>query len=99
MTFNSPGRTPFTPKCYLCGMKISEEGHEVRGQCPFFNLEGKLNVEKIADISVKDAERARQIVESSIRYGMLGKESRDNHAKTQLDKLMTEIALNRTPIK
>ena len=99
MTFNSPGRTPFTPKCYLCGMKISEEGHEMRGQCPFFNEDGKMNTEKIADIPVKDAERARQIVESSIRFGMLGKESRDNNAKTQVDKLMTEIALTRTPIK
>ena len=56
-----------------------------------------MDVKKIADISVKDAERARQIVESSIRFGMLGKESRDYNAKTQVDKLMTEIALTRNP--
>ena len=65
----------------------------------FFNQDEKMNVEKIADISVKDAEKAHQFVESSIRFGMLGKESRDNNPKTQVDKLMTEIALNRTPIK
>ena len=51
-------------KILLMGMKISEEGHETRGQYPLFNQDGKMNVEKIA---------------------------------TNCGKLMTKIALTRTP--
>ena len=70
-----------------------------KGTCPFFTHEGKIDMKKLADLSLTDAEKTRQVVESSARFGLLGKEARDSATKEVVDKVMSSIGANQDKSK
>ena len=96
--FNGELRPPFVPKCHTCGMKINEEGHG-SGKRQFFAHEGKIEMKKLSDLSLTDAEKTRQVLESSNRFGMLGQEAREAATKEVEDKVMSSIGTNRDKSK
>ena len=54
---------------------------------------------KLADLSLTDAEKTRQVVESSARFGLLGKEARDSATKEVVYKVMSSTGANRDKSK
>ena len=85
--FNGQQRPPFELKC------------QPSGTCPFFTYEEKINMKKLSDLSLTDAEKTRQVMESSGRFEMLDKDARDSAAKEVVDKVMALIGDHRDKSK
>ena len=56
-------------------------------------------MKKLSDLSLTDAEKTRQVMESSGRFEMLDKDARDSATKEVVDKVMALIGDHRDKSK